>query len=171
MKTCSKGITLVELLVGLMVAAIVILTIGAIGTIAGKSYNDLRNKSGVYNDSMFALELIRENVRQAQTIVLISGRFSRLMLKTAMCTNINYYIQRDPAGFRLVYDSVCGSTVHAATPIITGVQGLVFNLTPVTSSFVVQGVSFNRYMLRVNLSGTNAGVTFNYTINVLRRVN
>ena len=147
MKMLKGGVTLTELLVGVVVAAIVVLMVGAIGTIAVKSYNDLRKKSDVYNDAQFALQLIREAVRQSTSAPAIPA--ANCLQVAVGAANTFFYIQ----GIDLVYGSVsCASAVNK--PIITGVTGLVF--TPDVG---------NLPLVIVTLSGTKAGASFDYSLN------
>jgi prepilin-type N-terminal cleavage/methylation domain-containing protein len=157
----QKGFSLVELLVGILVAAIVVLAIGAIGTIAFQSYNGMRNNIGVYNDSQFALQLIREGVRESTTIPgAVPGS---LNLNTAGmesinggCTTLHFYIQ---GGTDLVYDHACGgSPLIMGDPIIKDVSELEF--TPTLES---------GQLVKVILKGKKNGQTFNYLIYVTGR--
>lgn len=155
----KKGFTLVELLAGVIVGGIVVLMVAALGTIVYKSYNGLRNQSGVFNDSQFALQLIREGVRQS-TAAPTTGS-STINIVTAACSKLNFYIQ----GSNLVYDYTCTNpstgvtTTKNADTIISGVTSLVF--TPNVTALP---------LVSVTLSGVKYGVTFNYSIYALRRI-
>lgn len=162
MKMLRSGFSVAELMVGVVVTAIVILMVGAIGTIAVQSYNNLRNQSGVYNDAQFALQLVREAVRQSSTTPSIAG--SSLTIVTASCPNIHFYIQ----GASLVYDHNCASSPTViADPIISNVTGLTFTACNSTSNPCSTPV--NGQVIQVALSGTKHGVSFNYTIDATGR--
>jgi prepilin-type N-terminal cleavage/methylation domain-containing protein len=138
-----KGFTLAELLIGLIVALIVTLMVGALANIAYKSYFDLRNKSGVFNDVQFALQLLEENVRQSSSAPTFASNC--LTVVTSTGTRI-FYINSN----NFVFSTSCGSATN--TPIIKGVTNLVF--TPDLS---------NLPLIKVALSGIKNGVTFNYS--------
>jgi type II secretory pathway pseudopilin PulG len=136
-------------MVGIVVAAIVILMVGTLGSIAYKSYNDLRKHSDVYNDEQFALQMIREAVRQS-TSTPTTPTANSLAIVTANCSNLRFYTQGTTS---LVYDRTCNGIINTAVPIISGVSGIVF--APTVSGQLVT----------IAFSGTKAGVTFNYSLN------
>ena len=153
MNVCKRGFSLMELLIGLVIATIVTLMVGALANIAFKSYNDLRKQSDVYNDSQFALQMIREGVRQsssAPSVSVVGGNNCLTVIKPSV-TNY-FYIK----GSNFVYSSTaCDSLTN--TPIIKSVTSLVF--TPSISGNLVTAV----------LSGTKSGVSFSYSIKTARR--
>jgi len=151
----KRGFSLIELLIGIIVAGIVILMISAVGTIAYQSYNNLRNQSGVYNDSQFALQLIREGIRQSTSVPTIAG--TCLTIVTAASTKY-YYTMTSGTTKSLVYGSnACSSATNE--PIISGVTSTGFVFTP----------SVTGQLVTVALSGTKNGVSFNYSMSAMRR--
>ena len=147
----KRSFTLTELLAGIAVAAIAILTVGAIGTFSFKTYKDLRNQSSVYNDAQFALELIRESVRQSTSAPVVAGT---CLTVTGSAGTLYFY--KNAAGTSLVYGSAACSSVTNKI-IISGVTTLVF--TPSISSNLVT----------VILSGSKSNIPFNFTIKAMRR--
>ena len=158
MKKCAMGFTLTELIVGIVVAAIVVLMVGAIGTIAIQSYNDLRQRSNVYNDSQSALQLIRETVRQSTSVPSVSVVNSNNCLTVPVGVVTNYIHGQ---GTGLVRDLVYGSScANVGSTLISGVTvtGPAFFLPSVSGQVVT-----------IVLNGTKSGVTFNYTLSTARR--
>ncbi|MEI6437986.1 MAG: prepilin-type N-terminal cleavage/methylation domain-containing protein [Candidatus Omnitrophota bacterium] len=148
----KRGFTLAELMVGIVVGLIVILMAAALGSIATGSYRNLRSRADVYNDTQFALQMIRENVRQSSASPTVAS--NSLTLVTDQCSNVHFYI---PSGSStLVYDSTCGGTTKTAVTLISNVT--VF--TPDISALP---------LVRVTLSGSKNGVAFNYLMSASRR--
>lgn len=147
MRIGNKGFSLSELIVGMVVAAIVILMVGAIGTIAYKSYKELREISDVYADAHSALQMVRENVRQATTTPVIAGSCLTL---TVFGSTKSIHTQ----GNNLVYGNSCGATTST---LIANMTNLVF--TPSLAGEVVT----------LALSGEKAGVDIGYSIKAKRR--
>ena len=133
-----------EILIGLVVATVIILMVGALSKVAFKSYSDLRKRADVYNDAQFALNLIRESVRQSTAAPTYTSNCLKIVT-TASGTNY-FYI----SGTSLVYSGTCGSATNK--PTISGVTNLVF--TPDVSALP---------LVKVALSGTKNGATFNFT--------
>lgn len=153
MRTDKSGFSLTELLVSLVITGIIVLMLGAMSNVAFLTYKNLRNRSGVYNDSQFALQLIRENVRQSTT----NPTYVNGCLTVVTSSNtFNFYV----SGNSLVYSKGSGGCVAPYTPIISGVTNLVF--TPNVNSLP---------LVTVTLSGQKNNVSFNYPqINVARRI-
>jgi prepilin-type N-terminal cleavage/methylation domain-containing protein len=72
LKTKSKGFSLVELIISLVVASVLILMVGIISNIAFTSHEDLRKEAQVYDDLEFGVELIKASVRKASSISVVS---------------------------------------------------------------------------------------------------
>jgi prepilin-type N-terminal cleavage/methylation domain-containing protein len=68
-----KGFTLVEMIAGLTIGAILILMIGGISSICQSSFENLRKESGVYGDVFYGFNLIKFSVRKAQGAINISN--------------------------------------------------------------------------------------------------
>ncbi len=127
--------TFTELLIGVVVGAIILLSLAAIGQMSWGTYGDLRRKSGVYNDIQFVQDLITGSVRVAiNPLGITSGC---LQVDTA-------YFHISGADF--VYGASCGGVT---SPIISGVTGLALDLTGSTAS-----------QAHVQISGAKDGVVF-----------
>ncbi len=144
----KRGFSFIELLIVIIISTIVVLMMAAMLNIAYKSYKDLRNQSNVYNDSQYALQLIRENVRQSTSAPTYS---SNCLTITANSSTKIFYIN----GINLVYSTTCGSSTN--TPIIKGVSNLTF--TPTISGSLV----------KIVLNGTKNNINFNYSLSATRR--
>jgi prepilin-type N-terminal cleavage/methylation domain-containing protein len=168
----QRGFSLAELLVGIIVAAIVILMISAIGTIAYKAYNNLRTNSGFYNDSQFALQLVREAVRQSTKLPSVNG--SCLTTFAGVAQNPTYFYtmpQGAPTSFFRSSDA-CYSTTVSSENIFKGVPNLAFTICGNNISFpgipacnpVVAG-----QVLQIALSGSKNGQNFSFLISATGR--
>lgn len=165
MRVDNKAFTFTEILVVLVITAIVVLMIGAMATLSYKFYNGLRTQSDTYNSSLWALQLMRENVRQASS--------GTLGVPSAGCLTAgsdNFYLSGDGNSF--IYGRGCGSSpcvsgnCTGSEPIITcSNSGLTFTPTNTPGSRLV-GVVFQT---KNNLKCTSNGVAFSYTISVARR--
>ena len=153
------GYTLTEMLVVLVITGIIVLMVGALGGLAYKSYNRLRNVSGAYNDSQWGLQLIREGVRQSisnptfasNCLTLVTPNGTTNVYLDATRTNLHY--NTTPGG--------CGTST--SPPIIKGVTNLVF--TPNVN---------NLPQVAVTLTGTKAfadgtKAQFAYSMSATRR--
>jgi prepilin-type N-terminal cleavage/methylation domain-containing protein len=164
----KKGFSLVELLASIIVGGIVILMVAALGTIATKSYKGLRNNSGVYNDSQFALQLIREGVRQSLTpgptvVSSVTLANNSIQMATATCSKLRFYV----IGTTLYYDRTCGALNNNNLLLISGVTNFIpcnssSSNPPCTSPVTGQ-------LIGVTLSGVNSGNNYSYTIYATRR--
>ncbi len=156
----NKGLSLVELMVGLIVTGIIVLMVAALGSLAYKSYNGLRSNSGVYNDSQFALQIIREAVRRSTGAPTTP---TSTCLEVPVTSTTNDYFYRNGTN-SLIYSITgpCGNTTSATnrTIISAGVTNLTF--TPNVSALP---------LVNVILSATNKnGATlYSYSIYVTRR--
>jgi Tfp pilus assembly protein PilW len=147
MKAGRQAFSLTELLAGLVVGAIMILMIGAIGTIAAKSYKDLENRSGSDSDAQFALEAIRSAVRLSQAVPT-GGTTLRID------SGHRFYLQ----GTNLFYENTEASPTTVR--VLTGISSLNFTVTPPVSGST---------LVTVNLRYTKAGVVNNYDLVIARR--
>ena len=64
----KKGITLVELLVSMIVASILILTVGVLSSTANRSFKKLTSKQQIYNDISYGFKLTQNKVRASSGI-------------------------------------------------------------------------------------------------------
>jgi prepilin-type N-terminal cleavage/methylation domain-containing protein len=64
----KRGFSLIELVTGLAIGAILLLMIAAISNIGNNSYQALRKEAAVYDDIFFGFNLIKQCVRKASAI-------------------------------------------------------------------------------------------------------
>ena len=64
-----NGFSLIELLIGILIAAILILTVGVLSSIAGSTFNKLNSEQQTHNDISYGLKLMQNRVRGAQSLV------------------------------------------------------------------------------------------------------
>lgn len=164
MRFSKKGLSLVELLVGLIVTAIVVMMVAAIGAFAKKSYVAVLNNADVTNDSQFAVQLIREAVRESTGAPTKSsaGSSTCLIIPEApgSCPITTYEFFYNVGTSNLFWGTSCSipSPCSSTKGIIFGATGLVF--TPDISALP---------LVSVILSGTESNNAFSYSINATRR--
>jgi hypothetical protein len=61
--TNKNAITLIELLIGLILASILFLSVGVLSEIANSSFNKLNKEQQVYNDISYGLKLVQNRLR------------------------------------------------------------------------------------------------------------
>jgi Tfp pilus assembly protein PilW len=151
----KQGFTITELMVGIVVGAIVVLTIVAIGQVATSSYAQLRNRSSANDDAQFAIDLVTDSVRRSERPAVLSGSCLQVDDTNDLVNNPkNFYAN----GNSLLYGTnACGNPTNTETPIITGVMGLAF--TP----------NVTGQLVHVVLSGTKSGITFTLSGDAKRR--
>lgn len=66
----KKGFTLVEMLVSLVVAGILILSVGVIASVSNNSFIKLNNKQQIYNDIAYGFKLLQYKVRGSTSIAI-----------------------------------------------------------------------------------------------------
>jgi len=64
----NNAFTLVELLVGIVTGAIIVLTIGVISTIALSSYKKVSDEAAIYNDLSYGFKLFQNKIRSSKSI-------------------------------------------------------------------------------------------------------
>ena len=68
----KQGITLVELLVGLVIGAVVVLIVGSISKMALTSNSHIQEDAALFNDMAYGFKMIRKYGREATTIATAS---------------------------------------------------------------------------------------------------
>ena len=64
----KNGSTLIELLIGLIAAAVLVLTIGVLSSMANSSFCKLNREQQIYNDISYGFKLLQRKVRGASLI-------------------------------------------------------------------------------------------------------
>ena len=72
-KNYRSGVTLVELLVSLLIATVLVLTIGAISEISLKSYTKNRQRISTISDIYYGFKVVQKHIREAKTITQITS--------------------------------------------------------------------------------------------------
>jgi len=65
-----KGVTLIEMLIVMVVASILLLTIGTLSSIGNKSYKKIVRQAAIYNDIAYGFKLISNRVHKTRSISL-----------------------------------------------------------------------------------------------------
>lgn len=148
MKTMKWGFTLVELLVGLVVGAVLVLIVGVISQVSVGSHERLRREAEVYNDLFYGFNLIKHSVRNG-LIVSADGANNTL-------TADNFIFRASPGNSsNLIYTKISDNSNYT---IISGVTGLNFDVDGSNDPLIV-----------LNLSGQKDRVNFNLTTEVMGR--
>lgn len=64
----KKGFTLTEMIIGMLITSILILTIGVMSSTGVSSYSKLGKQAEAYNDLYFGVDLIERSIRRAHTV-------------------------------------------------------------------------------------------------------
>ncbi len=154
----THGHSLIEFLLAIMIASILILTIGTLSTIGNSSYKKLNSQQQIYNDLSYAFKLLQNKVRVAKTLTLtnqpspwISGK--HFLIDAAI---FGLY-QTNASTVDLVYDN--------------GVQRQTILSVPqpgtITLTFPSPGVTSNS--VKIEISGTKDNINFVEGTTVRRR--
>ena len=73
MRSNREGFTYIELMIGLIIGAVLILMIGAISSIGNASFDKAMKESSVYNDAFSGLNLIKFFGRKSHTMITTSN--------------------------------------------------------------------------------------------------
>lgn len=141
-KTNYRAFTLTEFIIGLIVAAILILMVGVISQTANDSYNALNKEARVFGDLSYGLDLVEKSVRKAQTVSVDT------LNKTLTTDNIIF--QKNNSDF--IYSDTTDNSNHT---IMSGVN--ILNFTP------------NGRLINVTIEGEKDNEPFNITSSVTRR--
>ena len=150
----KKGFTLVELIVGMAICSILMLTVGVISRASLGSYDRLTKEAEVYNDLYFGVNLIERSVRRASNVSVVGNT---LVTDSINFTNLSY-TDAGNQRYRLVY---CDAT---------GEHNITRNLTSL--GFFPGNLSANNFSVsldNVTISGSKDSVNFNVLFNVTRR--
>ena len=69
----KNGFSLIELQVSILIASILVLTIGAISSISLKRYRNLQAEAKIYSDISYGFKLIRNRVRTSSSLSLLNA--------------------------------------------------------------------------------------------------
>ena len=64
----NNGFSLVELLVSIIIASILVLTVGVLSSVANSSFNRLNSEQQIYNDLSYGFKLLQYKVRGSSSI-------------------------------------------------------------------------------------------------------
>jgi prepilin-type N-terminal cleavage/methylation domain-containing protein len=70
----SKGLTLAELIIALVISAVILLTIGVISQVGPGSYHKLESESGLYSDIIYGFDLMKNKARAARAVTIEAPR-------------------------------------------------------------------------------------------------
>jgi len=70
MPTRKNGFSLVELQVSLLIASILILSIGMIAQVSTQKYNQYLDEARIYNDIAYGFKMIENRIRESQSLTI-----------------------------------------------------------------------------------------------------
>ena len=178
----KNAFSLIEMQVSLVVAAILVLTIGAISSISLSSHNRMRKEAELYADIFYGFKLIQNRVRESSVGVSIVGQSnpwtgSRLVINNSTGTNDEAFglCQYNSSGS----NPLCvtsGSNIALVhwpnyTASTTVNAGEVIFSTPFSGSNLALTFSTpDANTIIVNLSGTKDNIPFNLSTTIKRRI-
>jgi prepilin-type N-terminal cleavage/methylation domain-containing protein len=153
-RTRAKGFTLIELLVAITIAAVLILMIAHISSIAISSHNAIRRDNQVYAEVFSVFSFIEHALRNTYSVGVDSVN-NRLT-----ADNRTFYV----SGTSFNFDE--NGTVNT---LLDGVNGLNFTFTcdPVGGAWGT--CTSASAIFRIDLSGTKDGEAFNISTDITRR--
>lgn len=155
----KNGFTLVELLVGLVIGAVLVLIVGVISETSVGSHERLRREAEIYNDIFHGFNLIKHSVRNGVNVEVVNGTIIGDMVDkdNSFAVTGNFTLrEQNNSDLIFTYTNISTSNTTNNT-IIAGVDGLDFdpNQTP--------------ELITVKLSGQKDRVNFNLTTEAMRR--
>ncbi len=150
----KNGFSLVELLVSIVVASVLILTIGVLSSIANGSYNKINSEQQIYNDLSYGFKLMQNKVRASSTVSITAasgswvsprvsvsdGNFGIFRNTTSLATREFSY---DNGTTREVILSVPDPNNSSAILDLTAVQTATSNAVTVTITGTKNNMPFN----------------------------
>ena len=159
----QSGTSMVELLVSVVIAVIVLLTIGAISQVAIRSHNRCFNETEIYADVSYGLKLMQKRVRESMSVAVDtpggSWTGSRVVIGNKTGNDSAFGLYQNTGTLDFVY--VPDVTVEATREVITSVPvAETITLTPTLGTGSVE----------VQIQGEKSGVPFDLSTVIMRRL-
>ena len=157
----KNGFTLTELLVSIIIASVLILTVGVLSSIANSSYNKINNTQQIYNDISYGFKLIQNQVHVSSTLSITAVSGSWVSPRVSVGAG-NFGIYRNttytPATREFSYDN--GTTREAILSVPDpNNSSSVLDLTATQSTNAIT----------VTITGTKNNIPFNMQTTVMKR--
>jgi len=154
----KRGFTLAELIIGMLISSILILTVGVISGTAVTSYEKLRKEAQAYDDLYYGVDLIERSVRRAESVSWGSNTLTLGMWDNTTNPPQPYSAIFQNNGNSLTYKRDSRSS-DAPDIVMQGVSNLTFAPNPPT----------NTTLFNATLNGTKDNIVFTRSISVMRR--
>lgn len=161
----KNGFTLVELMAGLFVGSIIVLTIGSASSIAIDSFERNRREAEVYNDIYFGFGLVEHAVRNSSSVKVPSSGTLIADHLTFSLREIDDCQQPSPLDcptckciYNFIYTDGSGTR-----PMLSGASSLSLNFDPTLD--LTGKVKF----IIITLAGVKDSVSFNFSNSIKQR--
>ena len=168
-----RGFSLIEFQVGILISAILVLTIGVLSSMAQSSYAKISKEETVFNDAAYAFKLMQNKIRSS-TSMSVKGnptnppwKSSQLLFRYSQVVG---GIETFPEGAFGLYQANGSTTVDLVYMPDTSKSAkevLMSLKAGQTFSFTLSNITTQS--LTVQLSGTKSGIPFDISNVVLRR--
>ena len=165
----QKAFSLVELLVCLVIAAVLILTVGAISSIANSSYNKINSQQQIYNDISYGFKLLQFKVRNSTSAIASGNQPSPWISGQHFLIGSSdvFGLQTSGSDTNLVYDNGNTETIlNVPAAVTTNCSNLTTMINCINLTFPV---SMTAQSVTFRISGVKDKVRFDMQTTVLRR--
>ena len=151
----NRAFSLVEMLISIVVAAVLVLTIGVISSLSTSTYASLTNEAKAYNDITYGFKLMQNRVRASSSLGLTAASGSWVSQRVAVSAG-SFGIYRDtthsPATREFSFDNGVTREIIFSQPDPAN-SSAVLNLTatPGTNSVTVT-ISWTQNNVLKNMS-------------------
>ena len=152
----KNGFSLVEVLVSIVIASILILTIGIISSIANGTYNKLSKEQSIYNDISYAFKLMQNKIHMSSTLAVGSN-------PSPWITNQHFVV--DGGTFGLYQTS---ATAKDLIYVSGGTTETLLTVPQPGTITLSMAITSGKY-ITITLSGKKDNIPFQMETAVLRR--
>jgi len=165
LRMMKKGFTLTEMIIGMLITSILILTIGVMSSTGISSYSKLRKQAEAYNEIYSAVSFIEHSVRGAKNISLADNTLTAKGLKDPSNLIYDCTITRVDPDNNLMYNLIYNDTLGHTSTIVNDVANLTISPSNDFS---------NDKLLNATINGTiildgNKPSNFSLPFSVMRR--
>jgi len=150
----TQGITIVELLVVLVIAAVMLLGVNAFSNIGNQSYQTLLEEASVYNDISYAFKLMQSRVHSVHRSKIQSSG-SELITENEKFGTYTHSGGRDLVYYPNRYDESINQVIFSVPD--TGTLNFAYNINAIAGD------------VEVTLEGTKGEVPFDISTKIKSR--
>ena len=160
-----KGFSLVELLIGIVIGAILVLTIGVLSSVSLGSYNRFSKESEVYNDIYYGFKLIQNRIHANKVSIVTNPGAPWKSDKIVITGTTERFGLYQPTGsnsielirFPDATETLNNREIIFSIPINSQWANPTLTVTPSGNTFAI------------NLQGTKDNLPFNLSTTILMR--